>query len=683
MPDPASVTYFGLPGFVFLWILTLTSAALFGRRVVQFVRVLRAARPEARWDRVRERIGLFAVYVLGQRRLFDEPVIGAAHFLIFWAFVFYATGFSWTLLRGLFPFLPVQYADTVPWMAAPLEWLGVLALLSIVVAAVRRAFFPPSRLERSLDATVILLLIAVVLTSFLAGQGFRALAAGPAMSGMLVGLLIGRGVAALGGSPAHAAGLYLAAWWVHMTAVLGFLAYLPYSKHLHLLASPFGKIFGSLQSGSVPPSSEGAERREEFTWRELLNGLACAECGRCDRACPAYQSGFPLSPKELIRSIRDLVRAPAHAPGTAAAPTSGTGDTAQTLSIFGNGFSPAAIWACASCYACTERCPVLNEHVHLIVEMRRALVARGEVGERLQTALTNLTRYGNSQGQPARARGRWSEELEFPIKDARKEPAEYLWFVGDYASFDPRVQPITRAAARVFRRAGIDVALLYDGERNAGTDVRRAGEEGLFETLRDRNLQALGAARYRAVVTTDPHTYHGLKRDYPGLNGNGARHAAVLHHAELLDSLIRRGTLPVQRKLNLIATYHDPCYLGRCNRVYGPPRRVLKALGIRLKEMPRNRRGSYCCGAGGGRIWMEEVPGITERPAESRVREAASLPGVSTLVVACPKDYVMFRDAVKTTGLEGRLIVRDLVELVEEATALPERGGGHAGPPQS
>jgi len=453
-----------------------------------------------------------------------------------------------------------------------------------------------------------------------------------------------------------------------MLTVLAFLAYLPYSKHLHLLVAPFNVAFGALRSGSVPEPSEGARFLEEFTWRQLLNALACAECGRCDRACPAFQSGFPLSPKMLVHRIKAVIQTPVLRQNPRATPAI----LAEAGNV-GHIAKPEEVWACAACYACMERCPVFNEHVHLIVEMRRSLVAQGEVGKRMQEALTSLARYGNSFGQPERARAKWVQTLGFPVKDARKEPVEVLWFVGDYASYDPRVQSITCAAARVFQRAGVDFGILYEGERNAGNDVRRAGEEGLFEMLMERNLRELAKAQFRWIVTTDPHTYHVLKNEYR-LGENGRGNTKVLHHTELLESLLQMGKLPLQRTLGLTVTYHDPCYLGRSNGVFDPPRRLLKALGVKLVEMPRNRRNSFCCGAGGGRIWMEEVSGSRERPAEIRLREAAKLPGVSTLVVACPKDLVMFQDAVKTAGLEGRIAVRDIVELVEAAMQPAEEG---------
>jgi Fe-S oxidoreductase len=286
------------------------------------------------------------------------------------------------------------------------------------------------------------------------------------------------------------------------------------------------------------------------------------------------------------------------------------------------------------------------------------LVSEGQVEKGLQEALTKLGRYGNSFGQSDRARAKWTQGLPFKVKDARKEPVEYLWFVGDYASYDPRLQPVTRTTANVLQQAGVDFGILYDGERNSGNDVRRVGEEGLFEMLREKNMQAIGKAQFQKLVTTDPHSLHTLKNEYDSLK--------VIHYTELLDELLQAGKLKPQRQLGVTATYHDPCYLGRYNGVYDAPRRVLAALGVKLAEMPRNRCQSYCCGAGGGRVWMEDTGEIKERPAESRVREAAAL-GVTTLVVACPKDLVMFQDAIKTAGLEGKLVAKDVMELVEEA----------------
>ena len=627
MLDPATTTYLGAPGYAYLWALALLSFTLFGHKVLRYVAVLREARKENRWDKPGRRLRLFVANVLGQRRLLAEPVAGVAHFIIFWAFVLYALSFAWNLVRGLLPFLPIPWADDIPGVGLALELFAVLGLAALAVVAVRRYIFTPPRLERSFDATVILALITLVLVSSLSMQVTKT----------------------------RAPELSLAFWWVHMVTVLGFLAYLPYSKHLHLLAAPFGVFFASLQTTGMPAASEGAELRQDFTWRQLFSGLACAECGRCDRVCPSVGSGYALSPKVLMRQVKEAVRM--------------SDGHEKAVRLLGDMVKPQEIWACTTCYACMERCPVFNEHLPVLIEMRRHLVSQGQVEHRIQETLTDLTRYGNSFGASPRARPKWTQGLGFRIKDARKEPVEYLWFVGDYASYDSRVIPATRAMARVLEFAGVNFGILYEDEQNAGNDVRRIGEEGLFDLLLEKNRKSLASARFKQIVTTDPHTYHVLKNEYPAIGGDGH----VLHSTELLAKLFRAGKLPVRHSLRMAVTYHDPCYLGRYNGVVQAPRRVIDELGATLLELPRNHNNSYCCGAGGGRIWMEDVPGITERPAENRVREAARLQGVHTLVVACPKDLVMFQDAIKTTGLAGRLVVKELSELVAQAVGLSER----------
>ncbi|HTT21315.1 MAG TPA: (Fe-S)-binding protein [Candidatus Sulfotelmatobacter sp.] len=655
LPDPATLPYFGMPGYFHLWVLTLISFCVFGGCVLRHVRVLTRARPENRWDHIGKRIGLVVTNVLGQRRLLDEPLIGAAHLIIFWAFVAYATTFVWNLLRCLIPALAIPYPDDVSWVAFCVQILGALGMIALVMAAVRRYIFPPVSLERSWDAAIILVLIAVVLLSSLSSAGFRLLAAGSASSTQPVGKCVAAIFASVGVSQSQAPNFFLRTWWIHMITVLGFLAYLPFSKHLHLLAAPFSVFCASLAPSKMSPASEGASRLEEFTWRELFSGLACAECGRCDRACPSFASGDSLSPKELIHRVKEFVlRWSENAPG-------GNGKN-----FVGEMFLPEDIWSCTTCASCMEVCPVFNEHIPLLIEMRRKLVSEGCVQPRLQEAFTNLVRYGNSFGQSERKRAVWTQSLNFKPKDARKEPVQWLWYLGEYACYHPALQGITRALARTLRTAGVDYGILYDAERNSGNDVRRAGEEGLFQLLRQKNTTTLEQARFNNLFTTDPHVYNTFRNEYPELNHGRHR---IVHYSELLATLFEQGQLRPSRQLRYRVTYHDPCYLGRYNGVYDPPREVLKAVGVELVEMPRSRRHSFCCGGGGGRVWMEEIGQAYSRPSEIRVRDAASLNGVQCLVVSCPKDYVMFTDALKTTGLEGKLAIRDLSELVEEAVA--------------
>jgi Fe-S oxidoreductase len=441
---------------------------------------------------------------------------------------------------------------------------------------------------------------------------------------------------------------------------------LPVTTLLHILTGPINQFFSKIEKplGKLNPVKETNNQEpiyvssiNELSWKQLLDGDACTECGRCLDACPAFAAGTPLNPKEIILSIHHSLEQ-----YKAGSTNGGNGD----FRIVGDSITNEELWSCTTCGACVKECPVLIDHIDTIVDMRRFLVMEGDVDDELQGALANLGRYGNSFGKSARARARWARKLDPKIKDARKEPVEYLWFVGDYASFSPTLTDITKKTAKVLNHAGVNYGIMYEGENHSGNDVRRVGEEGLFEMLVENNQEALRKCAFESIITTDPHTYNTLKNEYP-INGNGE--FKVLHYSELLDQLISNGKLGFSQSLGYKVTYHDPCYLGRYNGVFDAPRRVIEATGCELVEMPRNRERGFCCGAGGGRIWMEEGE-ISERPSESRIHEAIALDGVENFIVACPKDVTMYQDAVKTTGKESDLIVKDLIDLVFEALPL-------------
>jgi Fe-S oxidoreductase len=453
-------------------------------------------------------------------------------------------------------------------------------------------------------------------------------------------------------------------FWFALGLILAFLPYFPYSKHIHLIFAAFNfwltperRSIGEMNPPHVEDEKAeqvGASRLEDLAWELLMDPYACIMCYRCQEVCPAYDSGKTLSPAALEINKRYFFN---YEGGRMAAGE----QTQKTLMEFA--ITEAAVWACTTCVACIDICPMGNEPMRDILDMRRYLVMEGQVDTELQDALANLGRYGNSFGQSPRARAKWTRSIEPKIKDARKEAVDYLWFVGDYASYSATLTDITHKTAETFRQAGLDFGIMYEGEQNAGNDARRVGEEGLFEMLVEKNVAELSKCTYQAIVTTDPHSYNILKHEYPP-EINGSR--PVLHYTELLDQLITSGQLKLSKKLGYKVTYHDPCYLGRYNGIYDAPRRLIEATGCELVEMPRHHSKAFCCGAGGGRIWMEEGE-VTERPSESRIREAVKLDGVQVFAVACPKDVTMYQDAVKTTGHEERLVVKDLIELVYEA----------------
>lgn len=517
-----------------------------------------------------------------------------------------------------------------------------------------------------------------------------------------VGWVLAGGFGALGMTAAAAESLRYAMWWGHAIIALAFVAYFPFSKAIHALADPVNLALRSplagrrlpvlAASGGPADGHVGIRDLADLSWKQLLDVDSCTKCGRCHVACPAVASGAPLSPRDLILDIRQeadaawsilaplaehrsdrvygggldgatvaagLATLPAHDGATNGAAAGGT-------LLAGGLISADTLWSCTMCLACVEACPVGIEHVPAIVGMRRSLVDQGIVTPSLQTAFTSLAKQGNSFGQSGRARARWTDDLPTPIVDARKEDVDWLWFVGDFASFDVRVQEATRLVARVFQAAGMDFGILYEGERNAGNDVRRAGEEGLFELLAEHNVGQLSKARFRRIVTTDPHTLNTLKFEYPDFGGTWE----VFHYSQVLAALLASGDLERRQRIDRRVTYHDPCYLARYSKVTAAPREVLAALGAELVEMPRNGENTFCCGAGGGRIWMDDS-GLQERPSEQRIREAVALPRVTDFVTACPKDLTMYTAAVKATGHEDRLLVSDLIELVAAAVELP------------
>ncbi len=625
----------------------------------------------------------------------DQPSVGMAHLLVFWGFLglFAATtilSLDYDILGNVSPLL---VGHTVSFFHGPFylaynavfNLAGVIAILGTAHLMGRRASHKEPRLDYTRafkpeegysrkrfmqgDWLFLWLLMALFVTGFLI-QGLRIDEAHfPGFERWTwMGYLTGLGWNAVGVGPHLAAHVHPWLWWFHILMALAFVAYVPFSKANHMIASPANLVVNdpanTRRLPSPPSGHPGYTSLADFTPKELLGLDACTKCGRCHYVCPARTAGAPLSPRDLILDLRQWVNRQEHIPvvldqeerPAATGPLAANGSTA----VAGDVIAPLTLWSCTTCMACVEVCPVGIEHVPSIIQMRRKLVDEGTMDATLQSALQNIAQQGNSMGKSARMRARWTKDLDFTIPDARKEPVEYLWFVGDFASFDDRLQGLSRTLAGILHHAGISFGLLYEDERNSGNDVRRVGEEGLFEMLVEHNLAALAKADFQTIITTDPHTYNTLRNEYPSYGLD----KPVRHYSEVLTDLVLSGRLPI-KPLGGHVTYHDPCYLGRYNRVLDAPRALIEGLGCELVEMPRNRTGSFCCGAGGGRIWMDDSF-LEERPSENRMKEAVAL-GVDTFVVACPKDFAMFSDAVKTTGNEGKMTVVDIVQLVDRA----------------
>lgn len=555
-----------------------------------------------------------------------------------------------------------------------LDLAGLAALIGLLLMMWRRGVRQPEKLDYQRDYAdeaearpaarrwkredwIFLVALFAIIFSGFAQEGLRHAMEHPAWGAWEpVGYLLGALFSNLNEHTLHA--MRAANWWLHGLAALAFIVALPWYKAKHILAA-----MGSLAARDplalrrLPKPLEGAAagvgKVADFSWKDLLDLDACTKCGRCHEACPARAAGYPLSPRDFMLDLR-LHNNAAQGGGLAG------------VKLIGDVIDPETLWSCRACGACLEICPVGVEHPVKIVKMRRQLVESDQLDPLLRGTLNTIGTSGNSFGEPARKRAAWVKGLEFSIKDVRKESADLLWFVGDQAAFDPRNQAVSRTVARIFRAAKVDFGLLYEGEKTAGNDVRRIGEEGLFESLVEHNLEQMANAKaFRRIVTTDPHSFNALHNEYPDFG----KTAPVIHYTELLCDLLERGALKVKKPLNLTVTFHDPCHLGRLNKRYDAPRRVLERIGCRLVEMPRNRDNSFCCGAGGGRIWIPDKPGA-KKPSELRMREAGALGRIDVFVTCCPKDLTMFEDARKTAGFENDFVVEDIAELVARAIEL-------------
>lgn len=474
-----------------------------------------------------------------------------------------------------------------------------------------------------------------------------------------VGAVLASLLDGLGLSSAGAETMRYGLWWFHGLLAFCFIGVLPFTKIKHIFTAMASlslrdpKPAARLPSTDMEADTIGHRLITDFSWKQLLHVDACTKCGRCHEACPANATGFPLSPRDLVLTLRELANSTLQ---------KGILPQVDLLQAVGDGINqirPETLWSCRTCAACVEICPVGIEHVPMIVEMRRALVEEGEMDPAVQTALQNIQKKGNSIGENKRKRAAWTKKLEFEIKDARKQAVEVLWFVGDYASFDPRYQKVAQTFARILQASGVDFGILYEAEMTAGNDVRRVGEEGLFEHVAEKNIETLSGCDFKRIVTTDPHSFNTLKNEYPEFGGE----FVVEHATQMISRLLADGGIALARKLDRSVTYHDSCHLGRLNKEYAAPREVLENLGVSIIEMPRNQDNAFCCGAGGGRIWTPD-PLEMEKPAENRMREAAQIEGIDAFVVNCPKCMNMFEDAVKSTGSDDRLEVIEVIELV-------------------
>ena len=707
-------------------LMTVVALAIGGRRIGQLLQLFRSGQRVAprRPTDPRAAVETEAREVFGQRKLLKWTVPGLAHFFVFWGFVILGLTILEAYGAMFDPNFAIPVLENWAWIPAVEDFFAVAVVVGLVVFTVIRFRQNPHRLGRisrfygshTGAAWVVLIMIFNVIWTLLLFRGAQintghfpypdtyALPSRIVASWLEpLGLVANQRIETIG-------------VLLQIGVILAFLIIVVYSKHLHIFLAPFNVIFkrqpdglGPLQpmySGGKPIDFEdpadddvfGIGKIEDFTWKGLLDFATCTECGRCQSQCPAWNTGKPLSPKLLIMGLRDhafakapymvaerfptylaakpntpLERAPidmASIPASAKAqldrPLVGSSeDEAAPLPVVDND----VLWACTSCGACVEQCPVDIEHVDHIMDMRRfRVLVDSEFPSELNGLFKNLETKGNPWGMNASSRLDWAADLPFEVKvleEPMTDDTEYLFWVGCAGAFEDRAKKTTQAVAELLHMAGVSFAVLGEGETCNGDSARRSGNEFLYQMLAMQNVETLNEFGVKKIIVTCAHCFNTLRNEYPQNGG----HYQVVHHTQLLNELVRDGKLtpvtPVEERI----TYHDPCYLGRHNKVYSPPRELLGALpNVEFTEMERHAERSFCCGAGGARMWMEEK--IGKRINIERTEEAINT-GARTIAIGCPFCRVMISDGVseiqKDLEREEQVQVMDVAQLLLRA----------------
>ena len=679
----AGYTIMGIPNFVLLAIVIIAALVFFVNRVRYLYIILRLGREDNRFKEIGKRIKITLKRILLQICVLKDvrarDLAGLGHAMIFYGFLCFAFSYIFMFGRGFIPGLSfhVLGASFASYFPLILDIAALMVMIAIVWALLRRYVVRPPRLETTREAAVILGIIFFLMVFHFLMEGFEINIDSHETATMaFVGAAFASFFNNMGFEKTTQEALFIASWWIHVLLVLGFMVLIPYSKHLHLILAPFNIFFKSLgPKGALMPilnmeeaETFGVSNVEEFTWKQLLDLYTCAECGRCEINCPAHLSEKPLSPRHLIHDLKvhllekgsNLLRGKNGGDGKTETKEAAE-EGYEGKSLIGDVVSEDKIWSCVTCGSCMEQCPVANEHVDKIVDMRRYLVLmESKFPSEVQTVFKNMENNSNPWGIGWATRADWAKDLGVKIM-SEDSNVDILYWVGCAGSFDDRNKKISTSLVNIFNKAGVNFGILGVEEKCCGDSARRIGNEYLFQMLAAETIEILKNYNVKRIVTQCPHCFNTLKNEYPQFDGE----FEVLHYTEFITELIAEGKLKLTKPINKTISYHDSCYLGRYNTIYDAPRKILKSIpGVKLVEMLRNKAKSICCGAGGGRMWMEEHLG--KRINEMRLQDALDV-NPDLISTVCPYCLTMFEDAIKERDVQESLKGKDIAELVEEA----------------
>ena len=656
MEHPLLQSYGPLEGWHILLAIGVISIGFFTYQVQKATRLVMLGSPDSRFDSWSVRIREFISGWLFQKKVLRDKVAGIMHVLMFWGFLMLSTDMFDLATANAFSEKVLPEILVGPWNGM-VELGYASALVGCVAALARRVVFTPEKLKgkSQLEGNFILLLILTITsTSFIIESG-----EGPSKLWEPLGYL----VSGIGLSQT----VIIASYWMHMVAICSFLILIPLSKHMHLVMAlpnvfffdrtPMAKMrpLAIGENGLAVPLEDldidtfGVTTYDQYSWRQLIDGWACTSCARCQDVCPAYESGKTLNPMQIVHDVRSFANE--HAPILLA------GNKPDETMM--QRLTADAVWACTTCHACVDACPLYIEHVPKLTDLRRnAMMETMEYPEQLNVAMGNLESGSNPYGFGAHERGDWAKDLDIKIG----QPAEYIYFVGCAASFDERNQKVARATISLLKEAGLDVGILGMQEGCSGDPARRAGNEYLFQMLAESNVSTFQELGVKRIVASCPHCFHTLGKEYPDY---GADELEVLHHSQILAKLQDEGKLPKIEEREDNITFHDPCYLGRIGGETQAPRSVIGGVDV---EPERHGTDSFCCGAGGAQMWMEED--ADKRVNVIRAKELAET-GADTVAIGCPFCSVMVKDGLDSIGCE--MDVKDLAEILWEKIVEDEK----------